>query len=1169
MAERLTKQQETAVNNRGGNLLVSAAAGSGKTKVLVDRLLSYMHDPLQPADIDEFLIITYTKAAAAELRGKIAAKISESVARNPENKHLQRQIQRLYLTKISTVHAFCSDLLREYSYLLDIPGDFRVSEETECLELQMRIIDRLLEDAYASENDSDFLAFADSQGLGRNDGQIPELILKVYNSARCHLHPDKWLEQCIDISDIVALTDVSETKWGRYLISDLHQYLDLQICAFQKCISLATASGGMEKPVSLLKDTLFQLEALRNAASWDEIRERLNVDYGRLVFSKKCDDPLLAEQIKAVRNSCKKGIEKRSRKFADCSQKIMFDISDTNTAVRGLIQFVQKFSEEYTKQKRSYRVLDFSDLEHKVLDLLFGKNRQSPTSVAHEISKRYREIMIDEYQDSNAVQDAIFGALTWQKHNCFMVGDVKQSIYQFRLANPDIFLEKYNEYVSADDAEVGQGRKVLLTSNFRSCGAVIDAVNDVFSTCMSKQVGGLYYGFEEALYEGVPHEDLQEPEIELHTIHVQQDTYAEEAAFTANHICELLNGEHYIRDGEGVRRVLPEDIVILLRSPGSVGGEFIAALSKCGIPCVTGGSEDLLKTEEVSTLYALLKIINNPLQDIPLTAVLMSRVFCFTADDMAALRSQDKKVDIYALLQMSAMPKAKQFVETITQLRQSAKLMRLPELLESILNLTKLDHAYATLPDGEYRLENLQAFYQIAVNYDQGIGSDLSRFLEYLFSLEAHGLSVSAEEKSSGAIRIMSIHKSKGLEFPVVYLCGLSREFNRESARAQVLCDRELGLGLSCVDIRNRIRYPSIAKSAISVKITNDGLSEELRVLYVAMTRAKDRLIMTYAASNICNELADIAMRLDICPPQLLALDADCPGKWILMTALHHAEAGKLTALAGCTPAMRNARRPWKIDTHEGSTTVQVTNVEECSASGLCNDTSVQFDALLNYRYSYDIATHAPSKMTATQLKGRPKDKEAAENSEYIKQGIRHWRKPSFITQTQDGKAYGNALHTAMQYISYASCSDSAGVEHEIARLVDEGYISEDCAALVACDKIAAFFETDIGKKLRSSNRILREFKFSILNDAEDFIPGLKNEKILMQGVIDCALIEADGITVIDFKTDRVTAENITDITEKYRSQVTTYAIALERIYQMPVKEKLIYYFSLNRFAEL
>lgn len=1170
MAEKLTPQQQMAVDDRGGKLLVSAAAGSGKTKVLVDRLLKYIMDPVHPANIDDFLIITYTKAAAAELRGKIAAKLSEHIAADPSNRHLQRQLQRLYLTKISTVHAFCADILREYAYRLDIPADFRVADENECMQLRSRAMEQILEDAYVTVgSDPDFQAFVDTQGFGRSDALVPEIIEKVYDSAKCHLNPDAWLVTCVKNADVSTVTDAAQTIWGQYLMADLFSYLDVQIAAMTQCTVAVDAVPGLEKPAAVLRDTAQQLRRLRQSTTWDDIVRYCDIDYGRLTFPKKADDPAITEPVKAVRNACKEGLARKLRSFADPSKQVLADLEQSAAAARGLITLVERFSETFDRLKRSRRILDFGDLEHKTLDLLLGKQRTSATVAAREIGARFREIMVDEYQDSNAVQDAIFSALTAQGQSLFMVGDVKQSIYQFRLADPGIFLEKYEQYVPAEIAEPGQGRKVLLSSNFRSGGGVISAVNDVFGDCMSETVGGLTYGQEEALREGIPHVSLPEPEVELHTIDVREDTYLEEAAFVAERIQTLLDGKHFVRQGEQLRPITADDIVILLRSPGSVGMAFQYALEQRGIRCASGGGIDILLTEEVGTLRAILQIISNPRQDIPLIAALASPVFGFTADDLATIRAMLPRGCMYDALCGAGTPKSRDFLEILHTLRETAGMCTLPELLERILNLTHLDTVYASMPAGESRKANLQTFYQLAVDFS-GVGlGDLDQFLEHLNTLAGKGLIIAPEQSTGGCVTIMSIHKSKGLEFPVVFLCGLSRRFNRESQQAQVLCDKELGLGLSCVDMKNRIRYPAVSKCAIAAKIAADSLSEEMRVLYVAMTRARDRLIMTYASDSLQSDIADIANRMDISGRSLMTRSVSNPGQWVLYSALRRTEAGALFSFGG-RPAETVLREPvWKITVQEVTQTEHTVAPEQQDAIRLPDGTTELLKSALSFRYSHAAATAAPTKQTATQRKGRMKDQEAAENAEEPRPIVRTWRKPGFLAGTQGGKAYGSAVHAALQYIRYEACTNIDAVNAEIERLVAERFITPEQGDMVDRGKIAAFFATPFGVRLRTGRNVLREFKFSILDDASEYGPDLDGEAVLLQGVIDCALVEEDGITVVDFKTDHVTEDTIDAVTRRYRPQVQTYADALSRIYEMPVKAKALYFFHLDRFQWL
>ena len=1168
MAEKLTPQQKLAVENRGGKLLVSAAAGSGKTKVLVDRLMLYLTDPVDPANLDDFLIITYTKAAASELRGKIAAKLTERIAQEPENRHLQKQMQRLFLTKISTVHGFCGDLLREYAYRLDLAADFRVADENECRELRQTVLADLLDRAYeAQEENPYFRAFVDTQGVGRDDRQVPELIEKVYDSAQCHRDPQGWLDSCLADGEADGVTDASQTAWGKYLMDELFSYLDCQINVLGQCARWAGEWPELEKPAIVLRDALHQLEALRQAKSWDEVVARKNLKYGTLRFpSKNNPDPETTEQVKAAWKACKDGMKKKLKSFEDDSRQVLQDLAQSRDAARGLVELVRQFEKDYTALKRSRRCLDFSDLEHRTLDLLWGKLRTSPTAAAEEIGRRYREILVDEYQDSNGVQDAIFDALTRKKNNCFLVGDVKQSIYQFRLADPGIFLEKYEKYLPAEEAPLGEGRKIFLSDNFRSGGEIVEAVNDVFTACMRPRVGGLVYGEREALREGIEHQPLPDEGVELYVVDAEGDAYRREAAFVARRIEEMLQNGTLVRDKDGFRPVRVEDIVILLRSPGSAGGVFQRALEARGIRCASGGGTDLLQTQEIGVLRSLLQIVRNPRQDIPLIAVLASPVFGFTADDLACIRGEQKWGSVYDALLESSHPRAVTFLSILDTLRREARMSTLTGLLERCLTLTRMDSIFGAMDDGAARQANLRTFFQLAANFESGSLKDMGQFLEHLDAMEEKGL-VSAGTAGAGCVTIMSIHKSKGLEFPVVFLSNLSRSFNMESQRAQILCDKKLGLGLSVADTENRVRYSSIAKRAIAAKMAAESVSEEMRVLYVALTRPKDRLIMTYADNNPGKALADMAYRMDLDGGELLCREATCPGDWVLLAALGRTEAGQLHALGGRPSQTHIGKFPWKIRVVDACGEEQPERETEEKPT-MPPQTREQLAQALSFAYPHTPATQAPSKQTATGRKGRVKDAEAAEDTQEPKQIFRSWRRPSFLSSGVQGKTYGSAMHAALQYIRYESCTNEEAVRRELERLTEHRLLTREQATLVDAGKIARLFATELGQRIRQGD-CLREFKFSILDDGSHYGQGLEGEQVLLQGVVDCALLEEDGITVIDFKTDHVTEETLPQLLERYRLQIDTYADALRRIYEKPVKKRLLYVFALERFVEI
>ncbi len=1161
MAEKLTPQQAQVVHNRGGRLLVSAAAGSGKTKVLVDRLLEYVTDPMDPANLDDFLIITYTKAAAAELRGKIAARLTQRIAENPDSRHLQRQLQRLYLTKISTVHSFCGDILREYAYRLDISADFRVADENECRALRETVMAQVLDDCYERATGAgNFEAFIDTQGMGRNDQQVPRLVQKVYDSARCHLDPEGWLQACLTQTALTDVRDVAQTPWGAYLLTSMKALFRNYRDSLNRCAERLSQCPGQEKPTALLLDTVYHLDQLCASQTWDQACSRIHMDFGTLRFSKKELDEDLSEKIKLIRKDCMDAQKKWAKYFVSPSEEILQDLQGNVPAVRGLLFLVQQFSKAYDRAKTGRRILDFGDLEHKMLDLLLGRHRTGPTAAARELGQRFREVLVDEYQDSNAVQDAIFGAITQQRQNLFMVGDVKQSIYQFRLADPGIFLEKYHRFLPAEDAAPGQDRKILLSHNFRSAGPVIDAVNDVFRTCMSDAVGGLTYGDEEALREGISHAAIGEPEVEFHMLPIAEKTYPEEAAFVARRITELLDGTHMIRQGDSLRPITADDIVILLRSPGSSGHYYQRALENVGIRCNSGGGTDLLQAAEIQALRALLQTIFNPRQDIPLLATMTSPLFCFIADDLARIRSCSRSGDLYDALLLDGDNKTLSFLETLSRLRQESPMISLSGLLELIYAQTHILEIYAAMDDGEGRCSNLLGFFKLAADFDSLPNRDLSQFLEHLQALEIKGLQ-SEGDQSAGAVTVMSIHKSKGLEFPVVILAGLSKAFNRDALREQVLCHKELGLGMNCVDVQNRVRYPSMSKRAIMAMQSAESTGEELRVLYVAMTRARDRLIMTYASKNPEKEIREMTARMELCSKALLTCDVSCSGQWVLLEALQRMEAGALHVLGGRPNTLHPAQHPWYITA--GAETAAAASVRQEYHKELSVDEHIltRMREAAGFTYPHLAATETPSKQTATEKKGRQKDMEAAEEAAPPRAVHRNWRKPSFLDAGAGGRDYGNGVHKLMQYIRFDRCGDPEQIQVQIRELVASGVLEQAQGEAIDAGKIYAFFRSALGRKLLGARQVLREFKFSILDPGSSYGAGLEGEAILLQGVVDCAIVDSDGITVIDFKTDRVSDENLQALTDRYRLQVAAYRDALERIYKKPVKAAYLYFF--------
>lgn len=1175
-SEQLTAAQRAAVEDRSGPLLVSAAAGSGKTKVLVDRLMGYLVDPVDPANVDEFLIITYTKAAASELRGKIATKLSETLALHPDNRHLRHQLQRLYLAKISTVHSFCADVLREYAFALELPADARVADENETAELRQIAMTAALEEAYRSIHQNHGLqTFVDTQGFGRDDRAVPLIVEAIYNSAQCHVQPEVWLKASLTADGSDEILDAGMTPWGRFLIGKLHEYLKEQAEVLQKVLNRVNRTddlAGRYGPT--LEANIRQLEGLCQHQSWDDIHNNLIRDFGRLKVVRNPSDPDLCDAVKALRSAAYEGLKELQVPFESTSAQLLEDLDQTGLAGQGLCELVLTFSRRYRNEKERRRVLDFGDLEHRTLELLLGRNLTGPTRAANEIGSRFREVMVDEYQDTNGVQDQIFSALTYRRGNLFMVGDVKQSIYRFRLADPGIFLKKYRTFVPAEEAQPGQGRKILLSENFRSGEEILSAANHVFRHTMCPRTGGLYYTDAEALRAGIPHEPMPQPPVELHCIQLDAASkYETEAQFVAQRIRELLTKPAMIRDGAGFRPVTPADIVILLRSPGTSAQYYLNALKSLSIPAAADSGDSILDAGEIAIVRSLLQVLDNPLLDIPLESVLASPLFAFTADHLAQIRATHREGPLFEALAAAGEHEdhqAAEFLRLVADLRQTARLEPLARLVEDIYARTHIEALFGSMPGGKSRRKNLEFFYETAAAFEQGGRKDLPQFLDHLQRLKQQGLRYD-QAGATDAVSILSIHKSKGLEYPVVFLSNLSGRFNRDDLKANVLVDPVLGIGASVLDRDNRCRYPSLAKLAISSRIQQENTSEELRVLYVAMTRARDMLIMTYADKYVRTHLQDLVHRVSPDNTYALSQEAGCLGHWVLQAALLRTEAGELFQQVGRPEETLSDGYPWKICYHVRNQAAVQAAAPTVSVQEVDLPDTRALTQAANFQYGYLPASQTPSKITATQLKGRQLDQEAADGAfQPLTRPRTTWRQPDFIVPNAlQGREIGTATHLAMQFIRYETCTCPEAVEAELSRLRQEAFLTQRQYDAVNRQWIMDFFRSSFGKALQNHSNILREFKFSILEKGDLLVPDLAEEQVLLQGVVDCCLLEDDGLTILDFKTDRVLAGHESEAAARYADQVQTYGKALSRIWSSPVKKLMLYFFQTGAFVDI
>lgn len=1135
MAEiQLTTEQKEVVNNRGGALLVSAAAGSGKTRVLIDRVLKRVAE--DQCNVDDFLMITFTQAAAAELRGKLIARLSEKLAECPNDRHLQQQMSRVYSAQISTVHSFCASLLREYTHLLDLPVDFRLCDEQEGEALQERVMDKLLEDAY-TRKDGDLTAAVDMLGAGRDDRKLPKQIKKCCDMLSASRNPEALLEK---LWGQWQESGITIAPWLDYLFGEWKRYLEGCLQSMEEACALIEQTPCLQAYAPMFLHFRQMLQELHDT----ELREDLGkvpLEKKRLATIRNCPEKEKQTWLKDLRESIWKGIHSRLDALCGEEGAMLEDVWAIAPAMRGLLTLTKEFLALYRGEKRRRHVLDYNDLEQETLRLLYRKGT-TPTAEARDISKRFVELMIDEYQDTNEVQDAIFYGISKDGQNLFFVGDVKQSIYGFRQANPEIFLEKYGSYKDYKDAKEGEPRKILLSDNFRSVKPVLDAANDVFYLTMTRRVGGLRYTKAEALRANVK----AVPEghaVELHCIdldsagpEVVMKREEIEAEFTARRVAKMLQGET-VPDGEGHRPITAEDIAILMRAPAGKAAIYQGALSRYGIAS-SFSNEDLFDTEEIRFLCALLHIIDNPHQDIPLLTVLFSPVLRFSPDILASLRGKQKEGNLWELLQ--ECEEAETFRAMLQRLRRCARQGSLHSLMDEIDEALSLRQTY---PTGQ---GNLDSFLSLVDSFERSGHFGLSAFLRQMERWKEKGVKTD-ENGRKGMVQILSVHKSKGLEYPVVFLVDLCKEFNQQGARETVLLDRELGMGARLIDGEHAVSYPTVAHSAISHRMCRENRSEEMRMLYVAMTRPRHRLIMTCCQANLRNHMEDLAHDLSIPARDSQIEGAKSQADWVLMTALTHIESGELCSELGIDRKV--SEFPWLMQCHEGGDYLPEKAVEHEILTTQCT-----IPPLRPVNYAHTTAAATPAKLTATQLKG-------SEELQEMTPALR-FTKPRFDRRGLSATERGTAIHLAMQYLVYDRCDSLSGVQKELRRLVEQKFLTPEQTEAVPPMKLLHFFQSELGRRVLSAKKLVREFKFSVLEDAGQYDAALAGEQLLLQGVTDCCILEEDGLVILDFKSDRIKAGEETERAEHYRGQIEAYSRALSRIFDLPVKERILYFFA-------
>lgn len=1221
MAVKWTDQQQQVIDLRDRNLLVSAAAGSGKTAVLVERIIQKVLDPAHPVDIDRLLVVTFTKAAAAEMRERVAKAIEARMDKEKNNAYLNRQYTLVHHAQITTIDSFCLYVVKNYFQCIGLEPGFRVGDPGELSLILEDVLTAVLERWYES-GEEEFLAFADDYASAKNDTNIAQMVRRLYDYSTSYPWPEEWLGQITDIYEPQSLTAEAleaPESWLKELMCYLHAVIGGERARLQLAKRLCLEPDGPDMYLDNIERLLEQLDGVDEITDYDGLGLALaKLDFGRLAVRRGFDgDKAAQELVKSLRSDVKDELGKLYKKFfsrplADQLE----DLAYTGKSVRVLSRLTLDFAHAYRKKKEELGLLDFSDIEHMALRILVDETTKEPTAVAREFQELFEEVMIDEYQDSNYVQEAILSAVSGGggRENRFMVGDVKQSIYRFRLARPELFMEKYDTYSTED----GPCRKICLDRNFRSRPQVLDSVNDLFYRIMKRDVGGVEYDDAAALYPGADYPDapgaddsnapgagdsgtsgtgaLHVPDGDSYKTRILlADSGAQgleesgadnakelEAALIAEEIRHVKEHQLLSDGAGGFRPVNYSDIVILLRSPGSWGDELTEQLSARGIPSHRMSESGYFGTSEVQTVLSLCQVIDNPLQDIPLAAVLRSPFFGFSDEELAKLRLEGSHAYFYDHVTAVAVSGAEEglrekcahFLEKLEDYRARSRCLSVHELLDQILRESGYMNEVRALPAGEKRLANVEMLLQQAVSFERTSYKGLFSFIRYMGQLQKYEVDFGEADvtlEHEDVVRIMSIHKSKGLEFPIVFVSGLGRRFNKKDSTDAMILDSTYGVGLACVEGKKHRRRTTLLREMIASRIAGDNIGEELRVLYVALTRAKEQLILTGALRDPERMLLNYRMQSEEEASYLDRREAGCYLDWIMPGAYRHPEHLSIETYGAGDFFLMEQLREAESYTEKEQLLESLEAVDELLYA--------QIDERLQSRYPYEEEISLRTKISVSELKHRnmilePGDTEAL--AWYAKDEEPESYVPLFVrgdTPAADaphqGALRGTAMHRMMECLDYGALADEFSkdeVKRQLDALQSDGRISAETASLVNIDKIWNFLQTELAKKIMQAHKnakLYREQPFVMGIPASETDPAVKSEQlVLVQGIIDLYFEEADGLVLLDYKTDSV--KEAKQLLNRYQTQMDLYARALAAATGKPVKEKLIYSFKLE-----
>lgn len=1167
MAERQwTPRQRDAIEARGGTVLVSAAAGSGKTAVLVERVMGRIRDTVHPMDADRVLVVTFSNAAALEMKQRLMRALDEALADDPGNAHLQKQRRLVERAKICTIHAFCLDLIRENFHRLGLAPNTRAGDEKELELLRQECMEQAVEELY-QEWGGGFHELVELLGTGRDDRRLFDTLRDFYDFVRAHPFYLDWLDEKLELYD--PAIPVADTAWGEAVLREVTETLD-------HCAGLISGAMDVMRRDPELKAAYFAgfasdldkfsaVRALCEKRDWDGVHGALKaLRRDRLSpYSKKSPEK---ERVAAVRDvvytkiipKLQKGTPAREGLLCATAEEFAGDVAFLRPLVQQLFGLVKRFDELFSAAKRRRAMVDFSDMEQFAAALLAQPAPEGwrRTELAETAGSGYEEILIDEFQDTNEVQEIIFRALSRRESNLFMVGDVKQSIYRFRQACPRLFIEKKERFAPYDG--VTFPAKIILGKNFRSAPEVTGGINLFFSLLMSKRFGDIEYDRDEALDPGLSYPPGPERGCVLRVIDLggeARDKVETEAADVARQIRLLMDSGRRVAEGDSLRPLRYGDICILMRSVRRAR-LYREALAREGVPAWSEPKNGFLRSREIAPLVCLLRVLGNPLSDLDLVSVMLSPLYGFTADALAALRASAPGT-VYGAVRAGAEKNDRQcalFLRSLDNLRRYAARSTADQLLRRVFDETDYLNKALVMPGGQARRANLLLFIEYARNYRESC-TGVFAFATFLDRILAAGEDLppaSGFSEQADVVRIMTIHRSKGLEFPVVFLCDCAREFNKADYVGGIQWNSEMGFACARRDFDTRKQYPTIPLQALKLEQQRASLAEELRMLYVAMTRARELLVMTGVTGDFQKGMDGWVWepREGKLPPYVMR-SAKSYLDWLMMVAVHHPELEPYLEGREASPCVRGPLR------FECAAALEATVPAVCEPQAQTPPPEVEarLRELLAFRYPYQAQTETPGKIAASQLGKGDAAKE-----------FRFTARPAFLTgEKLTGAQKGNALHKFMQFADYGLAAKDPAAE--IGRLARLGFLSSQEAEAVDAGKIRAFFDSTLASRIFSAEKVLREMRFLAEVGKEeigDFM-DLPDDggKVVVQGIADCVFIKDGGAVIVDYKSDWVKEPG--ELIRRYRGQLEIYRRVLGESLGVPVRECVLYSFALSR----